>query len=86
MRETYVMRDGELVPKRLAAPLEGQRNHQFVPDITPFTTQDGTEITSRSKLRAYEARTGSRQVGNDWTGSEKPTWWDAYQRGDYRGG
>ena len=59
--------------------------HTFVPDIKPFVTQDGTEITSRSKLRAYEARTGSRQVGNDWTGSSKPAWWDAYQRGEHRG-
>ncbi len=57
-------------------------DHRFIPDIRPFMAQDGTEISSRSKLREYEQRTGSRQVGNDWTGSEKPKFWDAYQRGE----
>lgn len=52
--------------------------HQFIPDIRPFVTQDGVEITSRSSLRAYEQRTGTRQVGNDWTGSERPAWWDKH--------
>lgn len=50
--------------------------HGVMPDIKHFTTQDGVEITSRSKLRDYERRTGTRQVGNDWSGSEKPSWWD----------
>lgn len=59
--------------------------HQFVPDIKPFRTQDGVEITSRSKLREYEARTGTKQVGNDWTGSSKPVWWDAWKSGELRG-
>lgn len=59
--------------------------HGFNPDIKPFMTQDGVEISSRSKLRAYESRTGSKQVGNDWTGSSKPQWWDAYNRGEIRG-
>lgn len=60
-------------------------DHRFVPDIRPFMTQDGVEITSRSKLRDYERRTGSRQCGDDWTGSSKPAWWDAYRAGEYRG-
>lgn len=62
-----------------------QQAHGFIPDIRPFKTQDGTEITSRSTLREYERKTGAKQVGNDWTGSTKPTWWDAYQRGELRG-
>lgn len=52
--------------------------HQFMPDIKHFYTQDKVEITSRSKLREYERRTGSRQVGNDWSGSEKPAFWDQF--------
>lgn len=59
--------------------------HNFVPDIKPFVTQEGVHITSRSKLREYERANGVKQVGNDWTGSTKPTWWDAYQRGELRG-
>lgn len=64
-RETYVMRDGELVPKSQAAPLPQQRGPFFMPDIQPFTTQDGCEISSRSALRAYEIRNGVKQLGND---------------------
>lgn len=63
MRDTYVLRDGKLVPKREAAPLHGA---SIMPDIKPFTTQDGVEITSRSGLRAYEQKNGVKQVGNDF--------------------
>jgi len=59
--------------------------HGVMPDIRPFALPDGTEITSRSNLRAYEQRNGVKQCGGDWTGSTKPTWWDDYKRGDYRG-
>lgn len=62
-----------------------QTAHNFIPDIKHFTLPDGVEITSRSKLREYEQRYGIKQVGNDWTGSSKPQWWDAWQRGDHRG-
>ena len=81
-RQTYVIRNGELVPKHQAAPLEAKAQHRFMRDIQPFLTQDGTEISSRSKLRAYEQQHGVRQVGNDWVGREKPHFWDAYQRGE----
>ena len=65
-RQTYVIRDGKLVPKSEAAPLRANGPH-VMNDIRPFVTTDGVEITSRSTLRAYEQRTGLRQVGNDWT-------------------
>ena len=64
MRETYVLRNGRLVPKGTAAPLNPTKFH-VLPDITPFRTQDGTEISSRSSLRAYEQRHGVKQIGND---------------------
>jgi hypothetical protein len=59
---------------------EVQTCHQIMPDIKHFTTMEGVEITSRSKLRAYERATGSRQCGNDWTGSSKPAFWDEVMR------
>lgn len=59
---------------------EVQQNHQFMPDIKAFTTQEGVEITSRSKLRAYERERGIRQCGNDWTGPSKPAFWDEVTR------
>ena len=81
-RETYVIRDGELVPKHLARPLNSSRSPHVLSDIAEFVTQDGTPITSRSHLRAYERRHGVRQVGNDWVGSEKaPEWFENRKRG-----
>ena len=65
MRERYVLRDGKLVPKSTAAPLS-QGYFNVLPDIQPFVTQDGKEITSRSGLRAYEQANGVKQVGNDF--------------------
>jgi hypothetical protein len=86
MRQRYVMRDGKLIPKELAAPLGVSANESahVISDIKPFVTQDGKEITSRSGLRAYEQRMGVKQVGNDWTGSSKPKFWDAWRSGDRR--
>jgi hypothetical protein len=72
-----VWRDGRLVSKSKAAAAEAAF---FMPDIKPFVTQDGVEITSRSALRAYEQRTGTKQCGNDWTGSERPAMWDQVPR------
>jgi hypothetical protein len=65
-RETFVLRDGELIPKSEARPLASASGAYVMPDITPFVTQDRVEITSRSALRAYERSRGVRQVGNDW--------------------
>jgi hypothetical protein len=84
-RETYVIRNGELVPKRLAAPLGAARSHQFMADMRPIDLPGGKQLTSRSQLREHEARYGVKQCGDDWTGSEKPVWWDAWKRGELRG-
>lgn len=64
---TYVMRNGELIEKHLAPPKSGalQLTHGVMPDIRPFLTQDGKEISSRSGLRAYEQANGVKQIGND---------------------
>lgn len=60
-------------------------DHRFIPDIKPFSLPDGTQITSRSALRDYEQKHGVRQCGDDWTGSTKPQWWDAWKKGELRG-
>lgn len=72
----YVYRDGALVPKTEALPKDGLA----LSDIEPFQAPDGTWITSRSRLRAYEQKNGVRQVGNDWTGPERPAFWDSIRR------
>ena len=66
-RETYVIRDGKLVPKHLAAPHPNARrvHHGVMADIQDFETMDGVHIKSRSGLREYQRRTGLEQVGND---------------------
>jgi hypothetical protein len=66
VRETYVLRDGKLVPKSEAAPIN-RGFFNVMPDIKPFVTQDGKEIGSRSSLRAYEQVNGVKQVGNDFS-------------------
>ena len=65
MGETWVLRNGEFVRKESAEPLH-RPMFNVLPDIKPFVTQDGLEITSRSGLRAYEQKHGIKQVGNDF--------------------
>jgi hypothetical protein len=75
-RKRYtVTDDGRFVEKRIAQAEKA--GITIISDITPFVTQEGEAITSRAALREYERKNGVRQVGNDWTGSEKPSWWDA---------
>jgi hypothetical protein len=75
---TYVMRNGALIEKRLPPPRASSRSPHVLSDIAPFQTQDGTTITSRAALRDYERANGVRQVGTDWTGSERPPFWDRH--------
>ena len=78
---TFVFRDGQLVEKTKARPVEG---FAYAPDIAAFTTHDGTktvEITSRSHLRAYEQRHGVRQIGDQ----AKPVTPGMISRRDHRG-
>lgn len=72
----YVYRNGKLVPKSRVAKL----GPLVIPDIQPFETQEGVHISSRAALRAYEQANGVRQVGNDWTGPERPPFWDRVTR------
>lgn len=73
-----MIRDGQLIEKHLAPPKGASKSAHVISDIEPFQTQDGVAITSRKDLRAYEQANGVRQVGNDWTGSEKPAFWDKH--------
>ena len=75
---TYVLRNGELIERHLAAPKLAKSDYRVISDIEPFKTQDGTAITSRADLREYERANGVRQVGTDWTGSERPPFWDQH--------
>lgn len=74
----WVYRNGELIEKHLAPPKYAKADPLVISDIEPFKTQDGTAITSRADLRAYEQANGVKQVGNDWTGSERPPFWDRH--------
>lgn len=55
-RTTYVMRDGKLVEKHLASPLQHETSvaPSVIPDIVPFVSPiDKTVIGSRAALRAH---------------------------------
>lgn len=64
-----------MVPKAIIESGLQRQATGVMADIAPFVTQEGVEITSRSGLRAYEQQRGIRQIGNDWTGAEKPAFW-----------
>lgn len=74
----YVIRNGALVDKRLAPPRSSPKSPHVISDIEPFQTQDRVAITSRADLRAYERANGVKQIGNDWSGSERPPFWDRH--------
>lgn len=76
-RTRYVYRNGKLVPKASTV-----HSYNVLRDIEPFTTQDGVHISSRSQLREYEQANGVKQVGNDWSGPERPPFWDRMKRRD----
>jgi hypothetical protein len=67
-------------PIRHAGPLKVRKSTNspsVIADVKPFVSPiDGTVLTSRSEIREHEKRHQVRQCGNDWTGSEKPSWWD----------
>jgi hypothetical protein len=81
---TYVLRNGALIEKHLAPPRAAGRSPHVLSDIAPFKTQDGTPITSRAALREYERVNGVRQVGTDWTGLERPAFWDRHMAREKR--
>lgn len=66
------------VPIEIAGPpMVNSRGVQVMSDIEPFVSPiDGKEITSRSQLREHERAHGVKQIGNDWCGRDKPSWWD----------
>ena len=79
IRGTFVYRDGELVPKHLAAPLIPRRaaSSLSAPHLISDTTDafrsmaDGRLYDSKSSYRAELKRQGLREIGNDVAGHLK---------------
>lgn len=67
MTGTYVMRDGKLVPKHLAAPLHGPKLHIINDSCEIVSQADGRTYTSK---RAYYA--SLRAQGREIVGNERP--------------
>ena len=73
IRGAWVIRDGELVPKHLAAPLvpRGARTGLPAPMVISDTADafksmaDGKFYDSKSSYRAELKRQGMREIGND---------------------
>jgi hypothetical protein len=77
-RGTFVMRDGKLVPKALAKPLDSHRrgpvsslprpyyNSDSIGGITGLVNpSDGKFYTSKAKMRAENRARGLTEVGNE---------------------
>lgn len=72
---TYVIRNGELVDKALAEPLNyGSDATQVISDIMPETRHmaDGKTYTSKSRFRAATRAAGCIEVGNEVQVLTKP--------------
>jgi hypothetical protein len=67
-----------MVDRQYAGQRSNGKSPLVISDIEPFQTQDKVAITSRKDLRAYEQANGVKQVGSDWTGSERPAFWDKH--------
>jgi len=70
-RETYVLRNGELVPKSEAAPLN---THYVVSDtMTPLRHPiTGKMMDSKSAFRAVTRAHGCTEIGNDQMTDRRP--------------
>ena len=66
-RETYVLRDGKLMPKHEARPLEMPARHYVVSDKLPDLRHPitGKPMDSKSAFRAVTRAHGCVEVGND---------------------
>lgn len=69
-REVYVLRNGKLVLKHLAAPREGNSAPYVIPDGLGATLEhtaysDGRSTDSKSQYRAWTAQAGCVEKGND---------------------
>jgi hypothetical protein len=76
MRKTYVYnhKTKKVILKHKA---QQDKGYAVISDVEPFTSPiDGTVLSSRSQIRDHERKHQVRQCGNDYTSSEKPSWWD----------
>jgi len=65
-RKTYVIRDGQLVEKHLAAPLNEINAPSVMGDIQPYQSMiTGEMVTSRSRHRAILKEHNCIEVGNE---------------------
>ncbi len=72
MRETFIWRDGKLIPKDQAPPPPSRKVHGAMPDIQPFQSPiDGSVISSRPHLAAHNRRHGVIDTGDDKTVLQK---------------
>ena len=75
IRDTFVMRNGELVPKRLAAPLHhGSAAPMIISDLAEYRTAAADKDTGkrvniggRRQHREFLKRNGYIEVGTDYT-------------------
>lgn len=71
---TYVMRDGRLVEKHLAAPLSADPRVHVIGDVMPAMRHPitGALMDSKSEFRKVTRAHGCIEVGNDTFAPRKP--------------
>lgn len=47
--------------------------------MAPVSLDGKSELTCRSQVRAFELANGVERTGLEWTGDEKPKWFDEYK-------
>ncbi len=72
-RAVYVMRDGELVEKHLAAP-HPRAGHYLISDVLPdvLCPSDGKHYSSKSAFYRAVRANGGEIMGNDTSLRERP--------------
>lgn len=74
IRDTYVMRNGKLVPKRLAVSHVARSSVSVISDTMADTWHpaDGKHYDSKSKFRAVTKAHGCVEIGNEKFAPRKP--------------
>lgn len=79
MRQTFVMRDGQLIPKHLVRPRENKRSHLSAPMIirdsmdATLNHLDGKLYDSKSAYTRTVRQAGCEIIGNEKVDARPPT-------------
>lgn len=76
--------DGEGLYNKETGHYDGNQSQEvclpyLMRPMAPVALDGKTELTCRSQVREFERAHGVERTGLEWTGDEKPAWWDEYK-------